>query len=78
MRERYNFVNKEDAFDKDRAGFANRIFKLLYIQSGYDVDKAISNGEDIFSDLNEHVRNIYELIDKYIPLMAYCKRPTSI
>lgn len=71
MRERYNFVNKEDAFDKDRAGFANRICELLYIQSGYDVDKAISNGEDIFSDLNEHVRNIYELIDKYIPLMAY-------
>lgn len=71
MRERYNFVNKKDAFDNDRAGFANRICKLLYIQSGYDVDKAISDGEDIFNNLNEHVRNIYELIDKYIPLMAY-------
>lgn len=68
---RYIFKNKEDAFDKGRAGFANSVCKLIYNQSGNDIEKAIKNGESIFTDFNEYVRNIYELVDSYIPLIAY-------
>jgi len=68
---RYNFKSKTEAFDEDRAGFANRVCKLIYNQNNNDIDKAIIECGSIYSDFDEHIRNIYELIDNYIPLMAY-------
>lgn len=65
------FSNKEEAFSYDRSGFANRVCKLIYNQSNNDIDKAIDNGKNIFKDFSINVRNIYELIDEYIPLIAY-------
>ena len=76
MRERYNFVNKEDAFKEERSEFANIICKLLYNQNGCDVDKAISNGKIIFHGLDAHVYDICELVDNYIPLMSYYELKT--
>jgi len=67
----FEFKNKVEAFDEDRSGFANRICKLIYNQSGNDIEKAIKEYENIFSDIDEHVENIYELIGEYIPLIAY-------
>lgn len=73
---RFVFENKKEAFDIDRAGFANRVCKLIYQQNNKDVDKAIEFGEKIFSDFDDHVRNIYELIGQYIPLIAYYELKT--
>lgn len=70
---RFKFIRKEEAFEGGRSGFANRICKLIHQQNGGDIDKSIKEGEYIFNDLNEFVRNIYELIDTEIPLMAYAE-----
>ena len=69
--EQFEFKNKVDAFSQNRSGFANMVCRLLYLHSGKDLDKAIEEGSGIFSEFEEHVRNIYELIDDSIPLMAY-------
>tara|TARA_R110000772_G_scaffold43995_7_gene101285 strand:+ start:11128 stop:11442 length:315 start_codon:yes stop_codon:yes gene_type:complete len=68
--EQFEFVNKLEA-NEGRSGFANSICKLLYTQAGGNIDKAIKEGEDLFIGLEDHVRNIYELIDSEIPLIAY-------
>lgn len=67
----FEFKNKVEAFGQDRSGFANMVCRLLYLQNGKDLDKAIKEGESIFCEFEEHVRNIYELIDDSIPLIAY-------
>ena len=45
--------------------------RLIYLQNGKDIDKAVKEGESIFDEFEEHIRNIYELIDSSIPLIAY-------
>jgi hypothetical protein len=68
---RFEFKNKAEAFKQGRGGFANMVCRLLYLQNDKDLDKAIKEGESIFHEFEEHVRNIYELIEDSIPLIAY-------
>jgi hypothetical protein len=68
---RFKFKNKVEAFEQGRSGFANMVCRLIYLQSDKDLDKAIKEGESIFCQFEEHVRNIYELIEDSIPLIAY-------
>ena len=68
---RFEFENKVEAFEQGRSGFANMVCRLLYLQNDKDLDKAIKEGESIFCEFKEHVRNIYELIEDSIPLIAY-------
>lgn len=65
----FNFKDKDHL--NYRAEFANRICKLLYDKSNGNIDKAIIDGEKLFNDLHENVRNIYELVNSQIPLMTY-------
>lgn len=66
-----------DKFKKDlnklngRSVFANRILKLIYDKHNGDLDKSIKEAELYFNDLEEYVKNIYELVDSEIPLYAY-------
>ncbi len=61
----------EDKPQERRSIFANRICKLLYEKHNGNLDDAIIDGERIFSGFNTYVRNIYELVDSEIPLIAY-------
>lgn len=54
-----------------RSIFANRILQLLYEKHNGDLDKACEEAEPFFEDLEEYIRNIYELVDSEIPLYAY-------
>ena len=56
-----------------RSIFANRICKLLFEKHNGDLVEAIKEAEPFFCDLEEYVRNIYELIENEIPLYAYYK-----
>lgn len=69
--ERFEFIPKEDAFDGDRSGLANNVCKLLYQKYKDDLDVAIIEGEIFFDGFEAVIRNIYELIDREIPLYAY-------
>lgn len=55
----------------ERSVFANRICKLIFEKHNGDLDKAITEAEPYFNDLEEFVRNIYELVENEIPLYAY-------
>ena len=54
-----------------RSIFANHICKLIYQKNNGDVDKSIIEAEPLFDGMQEYVRNIYELIEREIPLYAY-------
>ena len=69
--ENFKFKTKLESFEDYRAGFANRICKLLYYKSNGDLNKCVKEGDNLFIDIENHVRNVYELIDSNIPLMAY-------
>lgn len=66
----FNFITDLDSLD-GRAIFANRILKLIYEKNNGDLSKSIQEAKPYFYDLDEYVRNIYELIDAQIPLYAY-------
>ena len=72
----FNFKNKEDVWEEHtwdgRAGFANRICKLIYDKYEGDTDKIITSNEFIklYNDLDEWVRNIYEVYDSKVPLIS--------
>jgi hypothetical protein len=70
--EDFEFETNFDELD-ERSIFANRIFKLIYEKNNGDLDKSIEEAEPYFNDLEEFVRNIYELIYTQIPLYAYYK-----
>lgn len=55
----------------ERSVFANRICKLIFEKHSGDLDKAIIEAEPYFNDLEEFIRNIYELVEFEIPLYAY-------
>lgn len=64
----FNYYNRDD-----RAKFANLIFKNLYRLYQGDFNNALflSESAKIVDHLEEYVRNIYEVIDDEIPMMAY-------
>lgn len=57
----------------DRAEFANLIFKNLYrlYKGDFNNTLFLSESAKIVDHLEEYVRNIYEVIDDEIPMMAY-------
>lgn len=55
----------------ERSIFANRICKLLFDKHSGNLEKAIEEAEPYFNELEEFVRNIYELVETEIPLYAY-------
>ena len=67
----FEFVKKQEAFEEHRADFANRVCQLVYSKCGNDIEKAVKEIEPLYNDFEENVRNIYELIGRYIPLFAY-------
>lgn len=65
----WNFVAIDEL--SDRAIFANKICKLIYQKHKGDINLALEEYKDLDGYLHEYVRNIYELIQDEIPLMAY-------
>ena len=65
----YKYWSKVD----DRSKFANKIFSLIYQKHKGDLGNCIDECEQYKFYLDEHVRNIYELVDDEIPLMRYCE-----
>jgi hypothetical protein len=65
-------------FNQDeRAVFANQVLKLLWYRYTRITDNPLANPhflielKSIYRAFDEHVRNIYEIIDDQIPLFAY-------
>jgi hypothetical protein len=54
-----------------RAIFANRVLKLIYEKHNGDLDKAVVEAAPFFEEMDEIIRNVYELIDSEIPLWKY-------
>lgn len=52
----------------DRSIFANRVLALIYQKYGGDVYFAIAAAAPFFQDFENHIKNIYELIEDEIPL----------
>ncbi|ADG59975.1 hypothetical protein Acj9p075 [Acinetobacter phage Acj9] len=57
----------------DRAIFANKIFALIYkkYQGNFSSITFQNEARDLANDLEEYVRNIYECVDREIPMMAW-------
>lgn len=68
--EYFDFETNLENLD-ERSVFANRICKLIFDKHSGDLDKSIIEAEPYFNDLEEFVRNIYELVENEIPLYAY-------
>ncbi len=68
--EYFDFRTDLETLD-ERSVFANRICKLIFEKHNGDLDKAIVEAEPYFNDLEEFVRDIYELAENEIPLYAY-------
>jgi hypothetical protein len=64
----FEFIGKDEEFDY-RSEFANDVCRLLLKAKGFNF---ISNEdiEPIYNHFEDHVRNVYELIDSEIPLFA--------
>jgi len=54
----------------ERSKFANKVCKLLVNKYRGNAEVATHFLTPIYDDFEEHVRNIYELIDTEIPLFA--------
>jgi len=65
----FEFKKKEGEFD-ERSEFANRVCKLLVQKNRGNIINSLKEVETFYSDFDIHVRNIYELIDREIPLFA--------
>lgn len=64
----YEFVNKSEC--GERAKFANDVCQLLVNANQRCITTALANVKPIYDHFEEHVRNVYELIDTEIPLFA--------
>lgn len=71
----YIFLDKNE-IDSPRATFANNVCKLLVDKYKGDLKACLPELKIIFDDFEENVRNIYELIDRQIPLFAHYKLET--
>ena len=70
MEEDYKFLNRDQITD-DRALFANKICDLLAKESDFSLRGSLGAIAIIRQYFEEHVRNIYELVDTQIPVFAY-------
>lgn len=68
FKEHFEYYNCDD-----RAVFANSIFKLIYQKYKGNFTNPLMLDECSKMDgyLDEHVRNIYEVVDSEIPMIAY-------
>lgn len=68
----YNNLKPENVVDY-RAKGANKLFGMLYDQylGQITCQGFIDEANEIYTYLNEYVRNIYECISKEIPVMLY-------
>lgn len=70
----HNILNHFEHYNSDeRSEFANAIFKNLCTLYKGDFNNVIflNEASKMVKHLEEYVRNIYELIDEEIPMMAY-------
>lgn len=65
----FEFKKDQSKLD-DRSVFANTICKLLINKYNNSIDEALLHVGPIYKDFEEHVRNVYELINDEIPLFA--------
>jgi len=65
----YKFETDLENLDH-RSVFANRIFKLIYQKCNGDLDLATKEAELFYEELEELVRNFYEIVDTEVPLYA--------
>ena len=72
-----DFATKEEAFNEHRADFANRVCKLVYNSCDNDIERAFTEIKAYHDYFEDNVRNIYELVFKYIPLFAYYEMRTN-
>jgi len=69
----FEHISNKDFKNNDRDDFANTVCKILYSKFSGKLDKIYNSGELklIYDQFEEHVRNIYELIDTHIPLFSF-------
>jgi hypothetical protein len=66
----FEFYKYEPFTELGRDDFANIVCKLLVDKNNGNLDNAINEIEPIYDNFFGHVRNIYELVNKHIPLFA--------
>lgn len=66
----FNFRNDLENLD-DRSKMANMMLKLIYQKHNGDLDKCLPDVREASAYLQEHVRNIYEVIEGQVPLICY-------
>jgi hypothetical protein len=66
----FNFRNDLENLD-DRSKMANMMLKLIYQKHNGDLYKCLPEVRKLKCYLEEHVRNIYEVIDEQVPLIRY-------
>lgn len=60
------FIKKSDC--DERSKFANDVCQLLVDASDKSIITSLERIEEVYNHFEEHVRNVYELIDSEIPL----------
>lgn len=65
----FEFEQDLDNID-ERSQFANAVCKLICAKVNFNFDKAFNEIENIYNHFDNHVRNVYELVDTEIPLFA--------
>jgi len=65
----FNFDAPGDSLD-ERSDFVNSVCKLLVQKHGGDIDKALEEYKEFDGHFHGHVRNVYELSDREIPMMG--------
>ena len=72
----FNFLPKEEANKDRRCALANLIFQNLYLKNNKDLEETIIEAKPYFELLDDNLRNLYELVDNSLPLMAYYELKT--
>lgn len=70
---KFEHINSKDFKNNNRDDFANTVCKLIYEKYKGNLEEIFLSNELqlIYKQFNEHVRNIYELIDTDIPLFSF-------
>ena len=66
----FTFHKNNETLD-DRSKMANMMLKLIYQKHNGDLGKCMPEVREAKDYLEEHVRNIYEVIDEQVPLIRY-------
>jgi hypothetical protein len=66
-----SFRIKSNKYFDSRSIFVNNIFKLIWKKNNGDFKKVVEEAKPFIEFIEENIRNVYELINTEIPLMAY-------